>query len=84
MLYYNSIDISEGIDLAWSTASKKGIICHYWFLNHGLNFKITFVRVVMIWHCCVLILLILLLSPLKEFFVVVLFMILANLKQVVW
>ena len=34
MLYYDKIDISEGIDLAKSNKSKELMICHYWFFNH--------------------------------------------------
>ena len=33
MLYYDKIDISEGIDLAKSNKSKV-MICHYGFFNH--------------------------------------------------
>ena len=33
MLYYDKIDISEGIDPA------KSIVCHYWFFNHGFEFQ---------------------------------------------
>ena len=39
MLYYDRIDISEGIDLAKSNNSKECMICHYWFFNHGFNFQ---------------------------------------------
>ena len=39
MLYYDRIDICEGIDLAKSKNSKKCMICHYWFFNHGFKFK---------------------------------------------
>ena len=39
MLYYDRIDISEGIDLTKSNRSKKCMICHYWFLNHGFKFQ---------------------------------------------
>ena len=38
MLYYESTDISEGIDLAKSIASKWYMICRYWFFNHGFKF----------------------------------------------
>ena len=34
MLYYNRIDISEGINLAKSNKSKECLICHYWFFNN--------------------------------------------------
>ena len=39
MLYYNRIDISERIDLAKSNNSKKCMISHYWFFNHGFKFE---------------------------------------------
>ena len=43
MLYYDRIDISGGIDLTKSNNSKEYMICHYWFFNHGFNFKVLFV-----------------------------------------
>ena len=39
MLYYNRIDIREGIDLVKSNISKERMICHYWFFNHGFKFQ---------------------------------------------
>ena len=39
MLYYDRIDISEGIDLAKSNNSKECMIRQYWFFNHGFKFK---------------------------------------------
>ena len=39
MLYYDRIDINEGIDLIKSNRSKGCIICHYWILNHGFKFQ---------------------------------------------
>ena len=39
MLYFNRIDISQGIDLAKSNNSKECMICHYWFFNHGLKIQ---------------------------------------------
>ena len=39
MLYYERIDISEGIDPAKSNNSKKCMICHYWFFNNGFKFQ---------------------------------------------
>ena len=38
MLYYNIINISKRIDVDKSNNSKKCIICHYWFFNHGFEF----------------------------------------------
>ena len=39
MLFYDRIDISEGIDLAKSNNSKEYMICLYWFFNHGFKFQ---------------------------------------------
>ena len=39
MLYYDRTDVSEGIDINKSNASKECDICYYWyFLNKGFNF----------------------------------------------
>ena len=39
MLYYDRIDVSEGINK--TSASKEGDICHYWyFLNKGFKFQL--------------------------------------------
>ena len=39
MLYYDRIDISEEMDPTKNNISKKCIICHYWFFNHGFEFS---------------------------------------------
>ena len=39
MLYYDRIDISEGIDLTKSNESKERMICHYWCFDHGFKFQ---------------------------------------------
>ena len=40
MLYCNRIDVSEGIDVNKTSASKECDICHYWyFLNHSFKFQ---------------------------------------------
>ena len=39
MLYYDGNDISKGTDLAKINKSKEGIICHYFFFNHGFKFQ---------------------------------------------
>ena len=39
MLYYERIDISKGIDPTKSNKSKRCMICHYWFFNHGSKFQ---------------------------------------------
>ena len=39
MLYYDRIDVSEGIDINKTSASKRVDICHYWyFLNKEFKF----------------------------------------------
>ena len=39
MLYYNRINITEGIDLAKSNNSNECMICHCWFFNHGFKLQ---------------------------------------------
>ena len=40
MLYYNKIDVSEGVNINKSGASKESYICHYWyFLNKASKFQ---------------------------------------------
>ena len=40
MLYYDGIDVSEGIDSNKTNESKKCNICHYWyFLDQGVKFQ---------------------------------------------
>ena len=40
MLYYDSIDVSEGIDVNRRSRSKECDICHYWyFLNQGFKLQ---------------------------------------------
>ena len=39
MLYYNKIDLTEGINPVKSNNSKERIVCHYWFFNHGFKFQ---------------------------------------------
>ena len=48
MLYYDRIDISEGIDSTKSRNSNDSMICRYWFLIMDLNFKIMYAMVAMI------------------------------------
>ena len=39
MLYYNRVDISEGIDINKTNASKDAL-CHYWhFLNYSFKLQ---------------------------------------------
>ena len=40
MLQYDRIDISEGIDINKTSASKECYICHYWhFLDKNFNYE---------------------------------------------
>ena len=40
MLYFDRIDISKGIDVNKTSASKECDICHYWyFLNYSFKFQ---------------------------------------------
>ena len=40
MLYFNKIDVSEGIDVNTTSASKECDICHYYyFLNYSFKFQ---------------------------------------------
>ena len=40
MLHYDIIDVSEGIDVDKTSASKECDICHYWcFLNYSFKFQ---------------------------------------------
>ena len=39
MLYYDKIDISDGIDPTKSNKSRECMICHYWFFNHRFKFQ---------------------------------------------
>ena len=38
MLWYQKIDISEGIDVNKTNASKECEVCHYWFFK-DIGFK---------------------------------------------
>ena len=40
MLYYDTIHVSEGIDVNKTSASKECYICHYWYLlNYSFKFQ---------------------------------------------
>ena len=40
MLYFDRIDISQGIEVSKTSASKECDICHYWcFLNYSFKFQ---------------------------------------------
>ena len=39
MLYYDTVDVSEGIGINKTSASEECDVCHYWyFLNKGFKF----------------------------------------------
>ena len=38
MLYYDRIDVSEGIDVNKTSASKECDICHYWYFLNVCNY----------------------------------------------
>ena len=37
MLYYDRINVSEGIDVNKTSASKESDICHYWYFKFQPN-----------------------------------------------
>ena len=40
MLWYEKIDVAEGIDVNKTSASKECELCHYWFFKDiGSKFK---------------------------------------------
>ena len=40
MLHFDRIDVSEGIDVNKTSASKEYDICYYWyFLNYSFKFQ---------------------------------------------
>ena len=40
MLYYDRIDLSKGVDVNKTTASKECAVCHYWyFLKYSFKFQ---------------------------------------------
>ena len=55
-MYHKIIDLSEGIDLTKINNCKECIVCHNFLYNFfvGLNFKILFLMVTLIWQCCVI------------------------------
>ena len=43
MIYYDRIDVSEGIDVYKTSASKECDVCHYWyFLNYSFKIRPNF------------------------------------------
>ena len=81
MLYYDRIDISEGIDLAKSNNIKEGMIFHYWPFNHGFELQDYVCNGSLVLTVLSVNISELLLSLLKMLIIVVLFVTLENLKQ---
>ena len=85
MLYYNRIDLSKAIDVAKGNDSKECKICHYWYFNHGFKFQDSVCK-----GCYDLTMLCLNISDITIITVktvekpCVLFMTLANLKQLIY
>ena len=53
MLYYNIIDVSEGINVNKTSKSKECDFCQYWcFLNKGFNFNQMSAKDAMICQLC--------------------------------
>ena len=84
MLHDRRIVLSERNDVDKSNNGKEGVLCHYWFFNHGFKFQDSVWNGCLIWQCCVSILVILLLLLLKLMISTVVFMKLANLTQVIY
>ena len=41
MLYFDRIEVSKGIDVNKTSASKECDLCHYWyFLNYSFQFQL--------------------------------------------
>ena len=38
IMYYNRIDLSEGINVAKSNNSIECFACHYWYFKYGFKF----------------------------------------------
>ena len=84
MLYCDRINISEGIDLTKINNSKECMILHYWFFNHGFELQDSVCN-----DCHNLTMLSANISDIaiiavKMFIIVVLFITLANLKQLIY
>ena len=49
MLEYDSIDVSEGMNINKTSESKECMLCHYWYFKDvGYKFNRLFVMVVML------------------------------------
>ena len=84
MLYYGRIDKSEGIDSTKSNNCKKCMICHYWFFNRGFNFPDHVSNGFHDLSMLCLNLKDIAIVTVKMLIIVVLFITLANLKQLIY
>ena len=76
MLYYDRIDIRKGIDLAKSINSKECMICLYLFFNNRLKFQNY------VCNSCHDLTMLIIISDIA--IIIVLFITLANLKQLIY
>ena len=77
MLYCDTIDMSEGIDLAKSNNSKECMIFHYLLFNHGFEFQDS------VYNGCQYLTMLSVNISRISIITVILFIILANLKQLI-
>ena len=60
MLYYDRINLNEGIAVAKRNNSKKCIVFHYWYFNHGYKFQNSVcngcygLTILNVDHCCII------------------------------
>ena len=73
MLYYDRVDLSEGIDLTKIDNGKEYMVCRYSYFFRVFKFQNS-VMVAMIWQCYVLILATLLIALLKGSIIAAFFM----------
>ena len=53
MLYYDRIEVSEGVDVNKTSTSKEYDICHYWYFKiKGLNFNQMSAMGVLMYYGC--------------------------------
>ena len=84
MMYYDRVDISEGIDSSIGKSSKECMICHYYLFNHRFKFQDSVYNVchdLMIFYLHISDIAI---TSVKVLVSIVLFMILTNLKTLIY
>ena len=83
-MYYDRVDISEGIDSSIGKSSKECMICHYYLFNHRFKFQDSVCNVchdLMIFYLHISDIAI---TSVKVLVSIVLFMILTNLKTLIY